>query len=178
MGIFFEVIFNNLVGLTFDWLIIFVGIANAVIFFIVKRYMRTVSESLNISQNMSLPIFIPPDFSPKELQNLDKLSKSTEQLYSLFVAITSVFALLGILGTVFSLIMLVGGDLVDVTQQSFFVALTSTFWGVTFAIIYRICDARISTKIQSNSEEVARLKQKEAEKQRAVSEVEATNETA
>ena len=159
MNIFFEVISNNLSRFTFDWLIIIVGLINAVIFTVTKVYIKKVSQSLNISQNMSLPTFTP-SLEPKELQDLDRLCKTTEQLYSLFVAITSVFALLGILGTVLSLIMLVGGDLTDVTQQSFFVALTSTFWGVVFAIIYRICDARISTKIQNNSDEVTRLRQK------------------
>ena len=157
MNIFLEVISNNLSGFTFDWLIIIVGFINAVIFTVTKIHIKKVSQSLNISQNMAIPIFTP-SLTPKELQDLDRLCKTTEQLYSLFVAITSVFALLGILGTVLSLIMLVGGDLTDVTQQSFFVALTSTFWGVVFAIIYRICDARISTKIQNNSDEVTRLK--------------------
>ena len=159
MNIFFEVISNNLSGFTFDWLIIIIGLINAVIFTITRMHIKKVSQSLNISQNMSIPIFTP-SLEPKELQDLDRLCKTTEQLYSLFVAITSVFALLGILGTVLSLIMLVGGDLTDVTQQSFFTALTTTFWGVLFAIIYRICDARISTKIQNNSDEVTRLKQK------------------
>ena len=159
MNIFLEVISNNLRGFTFDWIIIIVGLINLAIFYITKIYMKKVSRSLNISQNMSIPTFTPPSLTPEELQKLDKLSKSTEQFYSLFFAVTSVFTLLGILGTVLSLIMLVGGDLTDVTQQSFFVALTSTFWGVIFAIFYRICDARISTKIQNNSDEVTRLKQ-------------------
>ena len=159
MNIFFEVISNNLSGFTFDWLIILIGLINAVIFTITKINIKKVSQSLNISQNMSIPTFTP-SLEAKELQELDRLCKNTEQLYSLFVAITSVFALLGILGTVLSLIMLVGGDLTYVTQQSFFTALTTTFWGVLFAIIYRICDARISTKIQNNSDEVTRLKQK------------------
>ena len=166
MDVVVRVILDNLTGFTFDTIIILIGVMNGLIFIFTRSNTKKVSESLNVSLNMSLPIFTPLDLSPKELQQLDKQCKATEKLYSLYVGITSIFPFLGILGTVFSLIMLAGGDLSNAVQESFFVALTSTFWGVLFAIIYRFLDATVSTKIQSNSDEVTRLKHREEEKQR------------
>ena len=166
MDIVIRVILDNLSGFTFDTIIILVGVLNGAIFIFMRMNTKKVSESLNVSLNMSLPIFTPLDLSPKELQHLDKQCKAAERSYSLYVGITSIFPFLGILGTVFSLIMLAGGEMSVAVQESFFVALTSTFWGVFFAIIYRFLDATVSTKIQSNSDEVTRLKHREEERQR------------
>ena len=166
MDVVIRVILDNLSGFTFDTIIILIGAVNGIIFIFTRMNAKKVADSLNVSLNMSLPVFTPLDLSPQELQILDKQCKATERLYSLYVGITSIFPFLGVLGTVFSLIMLAGGDMSNAAQESFFVALTSTFWGVLFAIIYRFLDATVSTKIGSNSDEVTRLKHREEEKQR------------
>lgn len=68
----------------------------------------------------------------------------TGSLYSLFVNLTGIFPLLGILGTVISLLGMVG-DMTNV-QDNFYGALTSTFWGLVFAIIFKFLDGIISAK--------------------------------
>ena len=166
MDVVIGVIRENLSGFTFDTIIILIGALNGFIYIFTRINAKKVSDSLTVSQNMSLPIFTPLELGPVKLQELDRRCKAAERSYSLFVSITSMFPLIGILGTVFALMTLVGGEASYATQESFFVALTSTFWGVLFAIIYRFADATVSTRIQSNSDEVTRLKHREEEKQR------------
>ena len=60
--------------------------------------------------------------------------------------------LLGILGTVISLLGMVG-DMTNV-QDNFYGALTSTFWGLVFAIIFKFLDGIISAKIEDNEKNV------------------------
>ena len=162
MGVI-NVLFNNVMG--FDAIIFFAATVNALLFVTIFIKITSIHGNLNPTQNMSLPVFIPPDLSPIQLQELDSKCKSADSRYSIFIAITSMFSLLGILGTVISLIGLVGGDLTEATQQGFFAALTSTFWGVFFALIYKFLDAFVSTKIQYIKDEIARLKHREGEKQ-------------
>jgi chemotaxis protein MotA len=56
--------------------------------------------------------------------------------YTIFENITTIFPLLGILGTVISLIPMVQ-SIGTIEQSLFFSALTSTFWGIVFAIIFK-----------------------------------------
>ncbi len=54
-----------------------------------------------------------------------------------YQSLTSIFPLLGILGTVISLIRMT--RLTETQQeQAFFLALTSTLWGIVFAILYKV----------------------------------------
>jgi len=75
-------------------------------------------------------------------------------LYSCFEKLSSIFPMLGILGTVMSLLPMVR-DIEDM-QQNFFVALTSTFWGIVFAIICKGLDASLSARMDENYDEVDR----------------------
>ncbi|PKK40000.1 hypothetical protein ABB02_00792 [Clostridiaceae bacterium JG1575] len=67
--------------------------------------------------------------------------------HSLYANITGIFPLMGLLGTVVSLIPMVQ-SLGNVQQGLFFQALTSTFWGIVFAIISKgfhgIIDAKVA----------------------------------
>jgi hypothetical protein len=71
----------------------------------------------------------------------------------MFVNLTGIFPLLGILGTVVSLLGMVS-DSTDITGN-FYGALTSTFWGLVFAIIFKFIDGVISAKIEDNEKTVA-----------------------
>ena len=59
--------------------------------------------------------------------------------YTLFVSFISIFPLLGMLGTVFGLLGLdlAAGDMTNI-KNNFFIALTSTAWGIIFSILYKI----------------------------------------
>lgn len=64
--------------------------------------------------------------------------------YTLFGNITAVFPLLGILGTVVSLMNLSGTDDLSANFSS---ALLTTFLGLIFAIAYKLLDAGISSRL-------------------------------
>ena len=83
------------------------------------------------------------------------LRKHSEDLYSLFANVTSIFPLLGILGTVVSLLPMVS-NLSDM-QTNFFAALTSTFWGLVFAILFKFLDGFLASRMEDNSRSVELL---------------------
>jgi biopolymer transport protein ExbB/TolQ len=59
------------------------------------------------------------------------------------------FPLLGMLGTVISLIPMV--NLIGTeTTGAFFAALTSTFWGIVAALVFKFLDSFLSYKIEDN----------------------------
>ena len=71
------------------------------------------------------------------------------QYYALYYNITTMFPLMGMLGTVISLIPMVN-SLGTESTGLFFSALTSTFWGIVAALIFRLSDASVSYKIEDN----------------------------
>ena len=73
---------------------------------------------------------------------------------------------MGILGTVISLLGMVG-DMTNV-QDNFYGALTSTFWGLVFAIIFKFLDGIISAKIDDNEKNVQLYLERKKESDRAV----------
>ncbi|MDE7229761.1 MAG: MotA/TolQ/ExbB proton channel family protein [Oscillospiraceae bacterium] len=82
-----------------------------------------------------------------------KLRESTcraSMWYSLFVNITAVFPLLGILGTVMSLMNLSGTDDLSANFSS---ALLTTFLGLIAAIFFKLIDAWISSRLDRALEE-------------------------
>lgn len=81
-------------------------------------------------------------------KDIIRLRTKEEFWYSVFVNVTGIFPLLGILGTVLSLLRLIN-DTQNVTSN-FYGALTSTFWGLVFAIIFKSIDGLISSRIEAN----------------------------
>jgi len=80
---------------------------------------------------------------------LVKKRDTARLFYSLFEKIASIFPMLGILGTVLALLPMVND--IENMQNNFFIALTSTGWGVFFAIIFAgICDAFLSPRMEEN----------------------------
>ena len=78
---------------------------------------------------------------------LTRLYRRVGLLYSLYENITGIFPLMGILGTVISLIPMV--NLVGTeTTNLFFSALTSTFWGIVFAIVYKALNGWLAAEIE------------------------------
>lgn len=79
--------------------------------------------------------------------NCAELSKSSDKAalyYTLYANITAIFPLLGIFGTVCSLMGLSGADTVS---NSFFIALDTTVWGLIFAMIFKLFDSFVSSKL-------------------------------
>ena len=79
--------------------------------------------------------------------------------YSLFVTLITIFPLLGMLGTVKSLLVLNFGDENAIlnARSSFFDALTSTAWGIIFAILFKVVNAVICRHTEDNIDKVSGL---------------------
>ncbi|MBP0966929.1 MAG: MotA/TolQ/ExbB proton channel family protein [Oscillospiraceae bacterium] len=78
--------------------------------------------------------------------------------YSAFTAFISIFPLWGMFGTVTALLALdMNGDLSSV-QENFFTALTSTAWGILFAIAFKVLNAvLVSSKTEEVLEKTGRI---------------------
>ena len=145
---FFSVIMMNLIG--FDMIIFLVAAANGVVFYLTKK------AADELYRKMHLTVFVPGS-EQSQIEAQEQLSSLREsdvvsmrnmmgRMYSVFINLTGIFPLLGILGTV--------DDMSDV-QGSFYGALTSTFWGLVFAIVFKLLDGVISAKIEDNEKTVA-----------------------
>ena len=151
----FSVIFMNFWG--YDLIIFIAAVLTAVMYFSLKK------SADRLYNKMHLTVFVPDgNLSRKEADNdisglretdIVTMRNSMGRLYSIFVNLTGIFPLLGILGTVISLLGLVS-DTTDITGN-FYGALTSTFWGLVFAIIFKFLDGIISAKIEDNEKNVA-----------------------
>ena len=69
--------------------------------------------------------------------------------YNIFTTLITIFPLLGMLGTVFGLLGLnLAIDDMENIKNNFFIALTSTAWGIIFSIIFKLCNAVISNGVE------------------------------
>lgn len=146
-------IFSNILG--YDMLIIVLAVFNIFILLRLNRHSDELYELLNPT------IYIPiekllnntQEDNSKELNfhYIRILKEKETKYYNLFTSITSIFPLLGILGTIISLLKLITFTNQEV-MMSFSTALTSTFWGLIFAIIYKALGGIMSSKTETNKE--------------------------
>ncbi len=154
---FWQVIGKNLLG--FDLIIFILAALNGVCYYFTRLYTDELYRKLNML------VFVPshrhnPEKVAQKIRELDEsgivtLRKRSEGLYSIFANVTAIFPLMGILGTVVSLLPMVA-ELSDM-QQNFFAALTSTFWGLVFAIIFKLLDGFLSARLEDNDKNVTLL---------------------
>ena len=83
--------------------------------------------------------------SDKDCELLRESTSRASMMYSFFANITAVFPLLGILGTVVSLMNLSGTDDLSANFSS---ALLTTFLGLVAAIIFKLMDAAIAPRLE------------------------------
>ena len=95
------------------------------------------------------------ELSAVDEEEIIQLRHRSESLYAVYVNVTAIFPLLGILGTVLSLLPMVA-DLSNM-QMNFFAALTSTLWGLIFAILFKLLDGFLSARMEDNDKSVALL---------------------
>lgn len=153
----FRIIAQNLFG--FDSIIFVAAILNVWCYTAVRRRAAALYEKLHPF------IFVPlhhdgartlrETVGETDVEELVRLRAKAESLYSLFINVTAIFPLLGILGTVVSLLPMVS-EMADM-QTNFFAALTSTFWGLVFAIAFKLCDAFLSARMEDNDKNVTLL---------------------
>lgn len=157
------IIFSNIYG--FDILIFVAALINLTVYFYSIHRATKLYDVLHPTAKAVNPLL--------NEARIVEMRKSAASAYSMFVNITSIFPLLGILGTVLSLLNM-AQDLTNV-QNNFFGALTSTFWGLIFAIMYKLIDGRLSSIIEDNEKTVAFYLERSSsimavEKERACSE--------
>ena len=94
--------------------------------------------------------------SSDDVYNVDKVDKIFDSYrkinssYTLFITFISIFPLLGMLGTVIALLGLDMSDAEAISnaKENFFGALTSTAWGIIFAITFKIINARFFADVE------------------------------
>lgn len=80
------------------------------------------------------------------INDLFNIRENMNSKYAFFTNFTTMFPLMGMLGTVVSLIPMVD-KMGEQSTGLFFTALTSTFWGIVAAILCKVLDAFISPVI-------------------------------
>ena len=146
-------ILDNLLG--YDLIIILIAAGTFAYFLFIRWYTSKVYNILHTQGYLPDDVYdeeertLPSKASIKSKKNqLRKMRETSEKYYSMFSNLASIFPLLGILGTVIALIPLV--QHIEDMQQDFFVALTSTLWGLIFAICFKVLDALLAPRIERN----------------------------
>ncbi len=148
------VLIENLIG--YDFLIFVLAVVNGWVFYKLwipteKLYLHfntiigNSNRSKEAEENLKANTAEVSTLLDKE--SLLRYREKMLRRYSRYSNITSIFPLMGMLGTVISLLPMVSTIGSDVSG-SFFTALTSTFWGIVFAIVFKILDSIIAYKIE------------------------------
>lgn len=143
--------------LKFDVIIFIAAAINGIFYLKVWKNTERLYHHYNASDKMS-------NLPEEAVENLKKTTSDKEKLssedlldlrekmnmsYAWYSNLTTMFPLFGMLGTVISLIPMV--NTIGTTDTShFFSALTSTFWGIVAALIFKGLDAFVSYKIEDN----------------------------
>ncbi len=147
--------------ISFDFLIFVLAIFNAGIFLRSLRLTRKLRKVLNPKGYLpggwhdyrKISAYYHKYLKPEGEQELLERYRKVLSSYSLFENISAIFPLLGILGTVISLIPMVN-NIGEIETNLFFAALTSTFWGIVFAIIYKSGNGLLQAEIEILSDQV------------------------
>jgi len=157
MRIFYDIlppIRDNLFG--YDLIIILTAIGTLGYFLFVRFHSSKVYNAIHTKGYRPDDVMDTGDTKPPSRDEikqtklkLRKMRETSETYYSMYSNLTGIFPLLGILGTVISLLPMVQ-DMANM-QTNFFVALTSTLWGLIFAIFFKVLDAMLAPKIERNN---------------------------
>ena len=145
---------DNLLG--YDLLIILTAVGTLGYFLFIKMHAVKVYNILHTKGYRPDDVLDKSEAAPPSKEEikqtklmLRKMRETSDKYYSMYTNLAGIFPLLGILGTVISLIPLVQ-DMANM-QQNFFVALTSTLWGLVFAIFFRLLDGVLAPRIERNN---------------------------
>lgn len=143
---------KNLIG--YDGIILLLALVNGI--YIVPKLK---SHGYRLRKALQGTIYAPIHMfydtnQPKQTIDLHELQDLREKevlYYHVFDTINSIFPLMGILGTIIGLLRMVGMD-TSLIMSNFTIALTSTFWGLVFAIIFKAVDGTIAPVYMQNQE--------------------------
>lgn len=149
---------KNLLG--YDAIIILLACFN--VFYVLKT-LNEVSKALRnkLQSTIYLPIEMllktynqepaPSENNPLDLHRFQALRERELVYYHMFNTVNGIFPLLGILGTIIGMLKMVGMES-QMVMSNFTLALTSTFWGLVFSIIFKAIDGRIAPVFYQNQE--------------------------
>lgn len=146
---YFDIIFNIIIVLG--------GIYNYLIYRRIASICSLVMNELKGAENplaKELDDFLPASNNQSSKEKIDKLlenKKRSEELYSTYIAITSLFPFAGILGTILALIKNIGYDPNHI-MDNFSFALSSTVIGIGCAMIHKFLEGKLSHQIEYNKE--------------------------
>ena len=157
MSDFFSILLVNLFTTT-DIIILIWALLTGLFCFAVRRSLHSVENDLRTSRrnaSKSNEKITLPNLAELENQLQPKIEKLNKR-YTLLINFISTFPLLGMLGTVKSLIGLASGmsdnsNELEITM--FFSALTSTAWGIIFAIVFKTFTSGIISKTETSNKE-------------------------
>ena len=147
--------------LSFDFIIFLLGGLNVFVF------VKTTVYSGQLYKTLNPYCWIPGgDASLREVQekfaqqrekssetDIIQLRRKMNTYYVIYENLTAIFPLLGLLGTVVSLLPMVG-ELGEIVTGLFFSALTSTMWGIIFAIVFKALNGYLSSGIEDNEKNI------------------------
>jgi len=149
-----EAIFSNIIG--FDGIIILLGLLNGGLFYLAFKSAEKLTDDL--SRDGICQADMRKDSESKGNRLKDKeiisLRNKAENLYTWYINISAIFPLLGILGTVGALVGLQSDGMNS--DESFLIALTSTFWGLIFSIIFKALQTLVESKLDEGIHEAER----------------------
>lgn len=154
---FLSVLFVNLFT-TFDFIIFIWAVVTVIICIVTLASLKNVEKDLCTSRRNAskdkekIPT---PNLARVENELQPKIVK-LNKCYALLSNFIMTFPLLGMLGTVKSLIGLTSG--VSDTSNSlemtmFFSALTSTAWGIIFSIVFKVGTSGLASKVEISNKE-------------------------
>ena len=163
-----DVLFMNFFGYDMIIFIFFVLtlVAAAKSFILAEELNKKMNPSVDSSNSETSIKEINKELRETKNNEIKDKRKKAVWSYSVFTNMIAVFPLLGILGTVYSLLKLVS-DSSDVTG-SFYGALTSTFWGIVFAIFFKLLDSALTAPLmEENEKDVERFLDSKSSQEKA-----------
>lgn len=159
---FSSALFVNLVT-TSDIIILFWALVTAIECIRANNSFKDVEEILKTTTRNANPEKKEvPTWKELERESQPKIVKLNKR-YTLLSNLIATFPLLGMLGTVKSLIGLASGmsDTSNALEMSmFFSALTSTAWGIIFAIGFKVGTSGLASKVESCNKDYEIIKTK------------------
>lgn len=121
-------------------IIILLAVANVVVFVLTRKAIKRVDKMFHPENDKVNGVIASIVWNKGQISELKKTRKELIEIYTWYANITAIFPLLGILGTVAALVTYSDETMMD----NFMVALSTTLFGVFFAIIFKFFDARLS----------------------------------
>ena len=144
-------------------IILIVGLINLFIFLILKNRIKKLENIVYPKSDRRNELQASLQITDKEIKRLNDSSEKASFCYTLFSNITAIFPLLGIFGTVWSLMQIAN---TDELSSNFMSALKTTLWGLIFAIAYKVLDAFVVSKLDRALDESDYLIHKHDEEKR------------